>query len=360
MDRLLGTRHVLPVTLLVLVTLADLLAGPGQVVLSLVVMAPLIAATVVRRRATAAYAVLALTVAALLGVYDEQYTDDTLGVQLIRLGGVTVGGVLAVLACDLRQRREELVTRLRVEAATSRGAVQLAETLQLSLLTDPPRVPGLAIAVRYLPAVQHAQVGGDWYDAFPLPDGSTMLVIGDVAGHDVAAAATMGSARGVLRGIAATVVGSPAAVLAAMDRAMAQLQVDTLITAVVATLHPAAGPGRPARLDWSNAGHPPPVLITADGAARVLERPADLLLGVSPGTDRTEHQVPLSPGDTVVLYTDGLVERRGVPLDDGTAWLQQELTRLAGHDLELMCDELLTGMSGRLDDDVAVLALRVC
>ena len=360
MDRRLGRRHLLPLGVLLSCSLVNLLSEPGQVVVGLLAMAPLVAATVLGRRATAGYAVAALVLAALFGVYGDQYSDGTVVAQSIRLAGVALGGVLALFACTLRLRREAVLTRLSAEAARTRDAVQLAESLQRSLLTDPPAVPGLEIAVRYLPAVEHAQVGGDWYDAFGLPDGSTMLVIGDVAGHDVAAATTMASARGVLRGIATTVVGSPAAVLGALDRAMAQLQVDTLITAAVASVHPATGPGTRARLDWSNAGHPPPVLLSADRTARVLERPADLLLGVAPDVERTEHHVDLSPGDTLLLYTDGLVERRGVPLDHGTAWLAQRLSELCGQPLEAMLDALLAEMSGQLGDDVAVLAVRVC
>ena len=358
MERLLATRHLLPAGVLVFFAALDLAVGRDQAVLGLVVLSPLVAASVVRRRSTAGYAVIALVVAALLGSYDQQYTDDTALAQAIRLFGVGLGGVLAVVACDLRQRREELVTRLSAEAATSRSAVQLAETLQRSLLTDPSAVPGLAVSARYLPAVQHAQVGGDWYDAFALPDGSTMLVIGDVAGHDVTAAATMGQARGVLRGIASTVVGSPAEVLAAMDRTLQRLRVDTLVTVVAATVRRDDATGG-ALLTWSNAGHPPPVLLAADGSATLLDRPAQLLLGVAPDVPRIDHELALAVGDTVLLYTDGLIERRGVPLDEGTGWLVQELAGLTGRPLDDLCDGLLADMAGHQEDDVAVLAVRV-
>jgi sigma-B regulation protein RsbU (phosphoserine phosphatase) len=357
-DRQLLTRHALPLGVLSFFTLLDLVSGPGQVILGLVVISPLVAASVVRRRSTAVYAGLAFVTAALLGIYDQQYTADALLAQAIRLFGVALGGALAVVACGLRQRREELLTRLSAEAATSRGALQLAETLQRSLLTDPPAVPGLELAVRYLPAVQHAQVGGDWYDAFPLPDGSTMLVIGDVAGHDVSAAATMAQARGVLRGIASTVAASPAGVLGCLDETLQRLGVGTLVTAAVATVSAGAGDGS-ARLGWSNAGHPPPVLASPDGTVSVLERPADRLLGVSVPAARFDHEVTLAPGDTLVLYTDGLVERRGLPLDDGTAWLVRELEALAGEPLERLCDALLADMPGPREDDVAILAVRI-
>ena len=110
---------------------------------------------------------------------------------------------------------------MSAQAAASRAVVELAETLQRSLLGDPPAVEGLETAVRYRPATRHAQVGGDWYDAFPVPDGSTMLVIGDVAGHDAPAAATMSQTRGMVRAIAQSAAGSPAAVLTELDTTFA-------------------------------------------------------------------------------------------------------------------------------------------
>ncbi|SDY55220.1 Serine phosphatase RsbU, regulator of sigma subunit [Modestobacter sp. DSM 44400] len=358
MDRLLRARHGLPLGVLAFFMVLDLVRPPGQVVLGLVVIAPLVAASTVGRRATAAYAALALLAAVLLGVYDRQYQPDVVAAQGIRLFGVALGGAIALVVCTLRQRRELLVRRLSVEAATSRSAVQMAEALQRSLLTDPPRVAGLELVARYVPAVQHARVGGDWYDAFATSDDSTMLVIGDVAGHDVAAAATMAQTRGVLRGIASAVVGSPAAVLSSLDRALRRLQVDTLVTVTVATLRSDLRDGT-VRLCWSNAGHPPPVLVSADGDASVLQHPANLLLGVAADVPRTDHALRLEPGDTVVLYTDGLVERRSSTLDEGTAWLVRELTALAGRPLEQVCDTLLAHLPGTFEDDVAILAVRV-
>jgi len=354
-DRLLHARHALPVGVLVFFGILDVASGPRQVVVGLFVISPLLAASVLGRRATAAYGVVALVLAALLGVYGHQYEPGTLLAQSIRLFGVAVGSVLAVVVCTLRLRREAAYVRARAEAAAARSSVELAERLQRSLLTDPPAVPGLAMAVRYLPAVEHAQVGGDWYDAFPLPSGATMLVIGDVAGHDVVAATTMAQARGVLRGIAQTVPESPAAVLTALDRALQGLGVRTLVTATVAVV--CRGSGGTAELRWSNAGHPPPVLVGAGGST-VLERDADLLLGVDATAPRRDHRVPLPAGGTLVLYTDGLVERRGVPLDAGTAWLADELAGLAGRPLEELCDGLLADVTERLDD-VAVLAVRM-
>jgi serine phosphatase RsbU (regulator of sigma subunit) len=254
-------------------------------------------------------------------------------------------------------RREQQLARLSVQAAADRSALNTAEALQRSLLGDPPSVDGLDTAARYLPASRHAQVGGDWYDAFALPDGTTMLVIGDVAGHDAPTAATMAQVRGMLRALASTTAGSPATVLSALDQVLADLDQHTLVTVAVATLDRHAD--GTATLCWSNAGHPPPVLVCADGRALLLERTPERLLGVAPGVHRSDHQVPLAPGDTLLLYSDGLVERRGAPLDDGFAWVVEEARSLGGQPLDRLCDDLLAVLGGRVDDDVALLAVRL-
>jgi phosphoserine phosphatase RsbU/P len=353
-------QHALPLGVLAFFTLVDILIGRDQQLLSLVVIAPLAAATVLGRRATANYGLAALLVAALLGIYDQQYTSETVVTQLFRLFGVAVGGAVAVLAATLRLHREAQLRRMSAQAATSQAVLQIAETLQRNLLGAPPQVPRLETAVRYLPATRHAQVGGDWYDAFGVQDGATMLIIGDVAGHDAPAAATMAQTRGMLRGVAQTVTGSPAAVLRALDRAFANLRMDTLVTVAVATVdsRPATQAGS-LTLRWSNAGHPAPVLICADGRTVLLERRPDQLLGASAQVDRIDHELPLRPGDTLLLYTDGLVERRDLSLDRGTAWLLEALGRLGREPLERLCDSLLAEVGSRLDDDVALLAVRV-
>lgn len=355
-------RHALPVAVLALFVPLEFVTGPDQQVLGLVVIAPLVAATALSRRATVGYTLLALGTAALLGVHEQQYTSETVLAQLIRLFGVGLGGAVAVVACTLRVGREQEMRRLTTQAATTRAAAQVAEVLQRNLLGSPPQVAHLETAVRYLPATRHAEVGGDWYDAFRVPDGTTMLVIGDVAGHDAPAAATMAQTRGMLRAVAQSVPGSPAAVLGALDRAFSNLDMHTLVTVVVAALDlrpAAAGAPGSVRLCWSNAGHPPPVLIRAAGTVALLERPPNRLLGVGPGAERVDHQIQLDPGDTLVLYTDGLVERRTVPLDDGTAWLLRELGRIGREPLDRLCDDLLAEMGTDLDDDVALLAVRL-
>ena len=241
----------------------------------------------------------------------------------------------------------------------------VAEALQRSLLTEPPQSERLQIAVRYQPAAEAAQVGGDWYDAFvqPHPSPDTLVVVGDVVGHDVAAAGAMGQVRGLLRGIAAQGGAAPAEIVRAVDAVMDTLRVETTATVVVARLEHPGEDGEGVRVRWSNAGHPPPLLVTAAGEVTVLEGPQgnDLLLGFDPSTRRHENEVLLPVGGTLVLYTDGLVERRAQVVDDGIAMLAGHLGELAraGTPLEELCDHLLTRMlPDRLEDDVALLAVR--
>ena len=171
--------------------------------------------------------------------------------------------------------------------------------------------------MRYVPAAPEAQVGGDWYDVFGQPDGSTMLVIGDVVGHDTEAAACMAQLRGLLRGIAFDNGEGPAGVLGRLDAAIAGLRLGAMATVLVGRLEADRGSGG-MRLRWASAGHLPPLVIDADGTQRLLTAPRPgLLLGVDPGATRTDQEVVLPAGSTVLLYTDGLVERRDQVFDDG-------------------------------------------
>ena len=255
------------------------------------------------------------------------------------------------------------ITAHEAEQAALASASGIAQTLQRSMLTAPPEPDHLQIAVRYAAVANAAEVGGDWYDAFITSEGLTSLVIGDVTGHDMRAASVMGQLRNLVRGIAFTLGEPPAKVLAATDRAMAGLGIDTIATAIVAQVeqdqaHRAAGTRL---LRWSNAGHLPPLLIEADGAVSFLEAESDLVLGWEPSIDRHDHEVVLAPGSTVLMYTDGLVERRGAHLERGLAWLAQAVAELADSPtgtLEELCDALVALVGDHLDDDVALLALR--
>jgi hypothetical protein len=226
-----------------------------------------------------------------------------------------------------------------------------SESLQRSLLTEPPRAPGLDVAARYQPATRVARVGGDWYDAFHGPDGALTLVTGDVTGHDRRAAAAMAQLRGLLRGVAYTQAGSPARCLATLDRAMVGLAVGEFATAVLAELDGTT-------LRWSNAGHLPPVVLGPGGAVRLLETRPEPLLGLGAGP-RSDHVEQLAPGSAVVLFTDGLIERRDEPLDSGLARLAASLEGLHELDAEAICDHLLAQLGARRDDDVALLVARL-
>ena len=239
----------------------------------------------------------------------------------------------------------------------------LAEELQRSLLTPPPEPDHAQVVVRYVPASQAAQVGGDWYDAFLQADGATVVVIGDVVGHDTAAAGAMGQVRGLLRGIAYTTGDGPAEVLRRLDAAMEGLLVRTTATAVVLRIEqtPDERERGLTRLRWSNAGHPPPMIVHADGAVQPLTTlDADLLLGFDPTTARIESETMVDRGATVLLYTDGLIERRGQGLDEGLALLRDTLITLADHTLDDLCDEVLSRLLPEApEDDVALVAVRL-
>jgi serine phosphatase RsbU (regulator of sigma subunit) len=279
-------------------------------------------------------------------------------------------GVLTLYQDPGRVLSEEDHVTVRQVAAQAGRAIErvhrqseqakLAEALQRSLLTDPPEIPDVSVVVRYVPAAEAARVGGDWYDAFRQRDGAPVLVIGDVVGHDTAAAAAMGQLRGLLRGIAHYSGAGPAEVLRGLDEAMAQMHDETLATAAVARLE-RAGNGAWTHLRWTSAGHPPPLVLAPDGSVTVLGGLlGDLMLGVDCAAQRAEVETPVEPGATVLLFTDGLVERRDSVLDTGMDRLVAHLRELAGRPLDELCDALLDRMlAGTPQDDVALVAVRL-
>ena len=190
-----------------------------------------------------------------------------------------------------------------------------------------------------------------------------MIAIGDVVGHDTRAAAAMGQVRGLLRGIGYSSGGSPAEVLTELDRAIEGLALDTMATALVARIEQDEDDLRAGRvrLRWSSAGHPPPIVLTAEGTVSFLDggKP-ELLLGVAPQTERREHVSILERGSTVLLYTDGLVERRDRDLDAGIEELVEVLRECAGLTVDALCDEVLKRLFlPDAQDDVAMLAVRL-
>lgn len=241
----------------------------------------------------------------------------------------------------------------------------VSETMQRALLPPAlPRSDRLELASRYLPAGDAQLVGGDWYDAFLDATGTTSVVIGDVAGHDIDAAATMGELRTMVRmaGHAGSV--GAAGVLSAVDSAVATLGHQVFATALVTQVGGQADPEGNHCIQWSSAGHPPPLLVHADGRVEVLDRSIGLPLGVLPGRPRPDHRTSLPPGATLVLYTDGLIEQTSDgdgtrDLDEGLARLVEVLARSSRAGVETLCDELLALLPPTgADDDVALIALR--
>lgn len=238
---------------------------------------------------------------------------------------------------------------------------QVAERLQRSLLSPPVQPDCLQLAVRYRPATQGIAIGGDWYDAFLQPDGDTVLVIGDVMGHDIDAAAAMGQVKTLVRGIGYDRVEPPAELLRRVDHAIVGLDVPAMATALVARVELGVdGDGRPARrLRWATAGHPDPLLLLADGTVLDLTAPVGPPVGIGWLGPRTDDVCPLPEGSTLLLFTDGLFERRRMLLDEGRDLLRDLVARSAGLPLDVLCNRLLAEMLGPdVEDDVALLAVR--
>ncbi|WP_448626324.1 SpoIIE family protein phosphatase [Geodermatophilus sp. URMC 64] len=300
----------------------------------------------------------------------EQLGPERAVVLPLPAPGRTVG-VLTMYDDPGRVAAEEDIETAREVAAQAGRAIervhrqsqqaQLAEALQRSLLTEPPAIPGTTVVVRYVPAAEAARVGGDWYDVFLHRDGTPVLVIGDVVGHDTAAAAAMGQLRALLRGIAHHSGAGPAEVLRGLDEAIESMHTGTLATAAVALLEGLDGTGEGLRLRWANAGHPPPLVLSPDRTVTVLGgRIGDLMLGVDADAVRAESVADIAPGSTVLLYTDGLIERRGSTIDEGLAHLRACLEELADRPLDELCDELLDRLlQGTPQDDVALVAVHL-
>jgi len=279
--------------------------------------------------------------------------EDRQMLHLFALRSATVQQV-QVDYLDAHARLAEL------EAAKARES---SITLQHSLLTPPPEPNHLHLVVRYQPAAQDLEIGGDWYDAFLTKDGATTLVIGDVTGHDHHAAAAMGQLRGLIRAIAFDSGQPPARVLERTDEAIRGLNLGSAATAtaIVARIEQS----RADRLEgiravrWSNAGHLHPILIRANGSIEVLNRKNDLLLGILPDVERTEHELELNPLDTLFFYTDGLIERRHTPLSQSIAALVEALQDAHTRTLDELADHVLATLApGEADDDVALVIVR--
>lgn len=251
-------------------------------------------------------------------------------------------------------------TALGVDKAVLYGReAYIADALQRTMLPDSlPQPTGVRLASRYLPAAETARVGGDWYDAIPLPGSRVALVVGDVMGHSMTSAAIMGQ----LRTTAQTLAGldlPPQEVLHHLDEQAQRLGTDRMATCLYAVYDPVAH-----RIIVANAGHPPPVMLHRGGRAEVLRVPPGAPIGVG-GVDFEAVELDAPAGATLVLYTDGLVESRIRDVWTGIEQLRERLTetaRLTGPNpppLEPLCDEVLDMLGpGDRDDDIALLAAR--
>ncbi len=288
------------------------------------------------------------------------------GIRSVLAVPLLVGGTLiGTLYIGQRQRRSftaadrtwlQLIAD-RVALAVQQAGIferehRIAETLQRSLLPEHlPEIPGVAIAARYLAGGAGA-VGGDWYDVVPLGDGRLGLAMGDVVGHGTAAAALMGQLRSALRAYALE-DANPAKVLGRLDRLLQSLGssgMATLLYVVVDTHQSAAVMG--------SAGHLPPLLRFADGRTSFLSEAPSVPLGVQARPKFEDRHFQLDPGTTLVLYTDGLIERRGSTLDEGFRALEASVVN-APESPEALCDHVVTELSSAApSDDTALLVIQ--
>jgi len=251
---------------------------------------------------------------------------------------------------DLARRAAVAVDNARLYTREHRAVV----TLQQSLLPRQlPDIPGMQFAARYLPATSEVDVGGDWYDAIALADGNVGLVIGDVAGHGLEAAAVMGQFRNALRAYALDGAG-PAAAVDRLNRLTRTFEQNDMATLVYGEFDSTVN-----SLRFVRAGHPPPLVRAPDGTVTGVNGRGSLPVGVAHNSQYEADTLELAPNTTLLLYTDGLVERRGETLEDGIARLERVLSG-APSSLEELCDHVIETAAPDPDraDDIAVLALR--
>jgi PAS domain S-box-containing protein len=254
---------------------------------------------------------------------------------------------------------EELGRRMAVGLANADTFARdhtVAETLQHSVLPDSlPKIPGLDLAVRYIPGADGIEVGGDWYDAFPLGDDLVGLAVGDVVGHSIASASIMAQVRNLLRAYAVDTV-QPADVLHRTNTAMARLLPDAMATVVYAVLDPVTG-----EFSFANAGHPAPVYAAASGQVEYLETSGGAMLGTpGDGIFSTGHR-QLAPGSGLLLYTDGLIEDRRRDITEGFTALAEAMGPAASRSAEQTCTAVQAALLGSATraDDVCLLAARL-
>jgi serine phosphatase RsbU (regulator of sigma subunit) len=278
-------------------------------------------------------------------------------------GGETLGALVIGYAEPRKFENDDQAT-LQALAALSAQALQrallfeartsIAGTLQHALLpAGLPRIPGIRHAARYLPWTRGADVGGDWYDVIPIRPGVAAVVIGDVAGHNAAAAATMGQVRNAIRAYA-TEQHRPAEVLRRTNQLLRSMRVDTMVTCCYIELDIAAGVATAAL-----AGHPPPVIRTPDGDVQTVTLRRGVALAVTRETAYPETRFSMPSGTSLLLYTDGLIEDHHHPIDRGLQELCAAVRTAPAAAPEVVLDHILAGNVGPhpRTDDVALICL---
>jgi serine phosphatase RsbU (regulator of sigma subunit) len=281
--------------------------------------------------------------------------STTANAAWLTLGGGLLLAILVATVVEIETQRR------RSALALYSSEHQIAETLQRSLLPALPDIEGLEIAARYLPGSAAQEVGGDWYDLFELEGGHIGIAVGDVLGHDIEAAVLMSRVQTALR--AHAIAGEqPAEVLDRLDNLVTALNTDRLVTVFYGVLGPVEDDGE-RQLVFANAGHPPPLLHVTGGGVVELDDAGSMLLGAPRFNHdaRDQQSVPIRPGSTLLLYTDGLVEIPGESLTDLIADLKLATASSARRQTtEEMCDQLLATMRPEaLRDDVAMLVVRL-
>lgn len=281
-----------------------------------------------------------------------------LGVPLIVDGAIT--GVLHVGTLNLRLFNEEDVELLQLAADRIALAVHarrqheqraVADTIQRSLLPDRfPRLKGIEIAGHYQPG-EGGVVGGDWYDVFVLKSDLVCVVVGDIAGRGVQAAVAMGRLRNTVRALA-FIDGTPGGCVTRLNDFLLHFDPGVMGTVLVGMIDSHG------KMRYANAGHLPPVVINEEGRARLVEESAEPPLGASDFWSYRERELILGSGSTLILYTDGLVERRGRSMDDGLEALRRA-AETPWTNLDMLCAQVFQEIGFESSDDLAVLTIRM-
>jgi serine phosphatase RsbU (regulator of sigma subunit) len=245
---------------------------------------------------------------------------------------------------------------LAIDDARLLSQVREAEEFQRLLLPKLPDLRPIKAAALYRSAPERFAIGGDWYDVIRLPDDSCAVVMGDIGGHGLRAAAAMAQTRSMLRAMLYAPRGSPSTLLTRLDRTLQAMTDTPVTTACLARLRPASTGWR---LRWSTAGHPAPLVLLPGQPARFLEAEPGLPLGIDPAAARPDLQRQLPHGTTLVFFTDGLVEHHKHALDERLAALAELATQHAGEPPKRLCQALLDNHPGDGSDDIAILALRL-